>query len=89
MAYVDQEAYQRAVLAPYIIAFLGFFALCILTFAKLRGTDVYLGKAVSWLKATSAVFTFSVLLDSIERILYFASRYGSFYTNRSPSPFLT
>ncbi|KAF3352539.1 hypothetical protein VD0004_g4100 [Verticillium dahliae] len=89
MAYVDQEAYQRAVLALYIIAFLGSFALCILTFAKLRGTDVYLGKAVSWLKATSAVFTFSVLLDSIERILYFASRYGSFYTNRSPSPFLT
>ncbi|RNJ59781.1 hypothetical protein D7B24_001508 [Verticillium nonalfalfae] len=88
MAYVDLEAYERAVLALYIIAFLGSFTLCILTFAKLRGTDVYLGKAVSWLKATSVVFTFSILLDSIERILYFASRYGSFYTDRSPSPFI-
>ncbi|CRK12218.1 hypothetical protein BN1723_009660 [Verticillium longisporum] len=30
----------------------------------------------------------SILLDSIERILFFASRYGSFYTDRSPSPFI-
>ncbi|EEY16864.1 predicted protein [Verticillium alfalfae VaMs.102] len=61
MAYVDPEAYQRAVLALYIIAFLGSFILCILTFAKLRGTDVYLGKAVSWLKATSVVFTLAMV----------------------------
>ncbi|KAG7143135.1 hypothetical protein HYQ45_000602 [Verticillium longisporum] len=72
MAYVDQEAYQRAVLALYIIAFLGSFALCILTFAKLRGTDVYLGKAVSWLKATSAVFTFAVLTIPVFAVFVYA-----------------